>query len=168
MNDQDVRSALIAGGISAEDLNGDPSNHVASYSSLFDPPGAETLGRCLADALRSSQPTRVVVWEDIENSVLAHIVARQLGVTALRIIDASGVLDYDGSFGADDRVVIIADAFRNDFPINAMRALTESQGGRVVAFGALINTPALVAAAGSIPVETLWGTPQPGGGSASS
>jgi len=110
----------------------------------------------------------VVVWEDIENSVLAHIVARELGVTALRIIDASGVLDYDGSFGDDDRVVIVADAFRSDFPINAMRALIENHGGRVVAFGALINTPALVDAAGSIPVATLWGTPRPGGGSASS
>lgn len=168
MNDQDVRAALIAGGVPAQDLDGDPSNHVAAYSSLFDPPGAETLGRCLSDALRSHRPTRVVVWEDIENSVLAHIVARQLGVTALRIIDASGVLDYDGFFGADDRVVIIADAFRNDFPINAMRALTENQGGQVVAFGALLNTPALVDAAGSVPVETVWGTRQPGGGSASS
>ena len=164
MNDQDVRSALIAGGIPAEDLDGNPSNHVAAYSSLLDPPGAETLGRRLADALRAYQPTRVVVWEDIENSVLAHIVARQLGVTALRIIDASGVLDYDGAFGDDDRVVIVADAFRNDFPINAMRALTENHAGRVVAFGALINTPALVDAAGSIPVATLWGTPQPNAG----
>jgi hypothetical protein len=168
MNDQDVRSALIAGGIPAEDLDGDPSNHVAAYSSLLDPPGAEALGRCLSDALHSCQPTRVVVWEDIENSVLAHIVARELGVTALRIIDASGVLDYDGSFGDDDRVVIVADAFRSDFPINAMRALIENHGGRVVAFGALLNTPALVDAAGSIPVTTLWGTPRPGGGSASS
>lgn len=164
MNDQDVRSALLAGGIPAEDLDGDLSNHVAAYSGLFDPPGAEALGRSLSVALRSSQPTLVVVWEDIENSVLAHIVARELGVTALRIIDASGVLDFDGSFGADDRVVIVSDAFRTDFPINAMRALTENHGGQVVAFGALISTPALVDAAGSIPVATLWGTQQPSGG----
>lgn len=167
MNDEDTRSALIAGNVPAEDLDGDRSNDVAAYSSLFDPPGAEALGRSLSEALRPWQPTKVLVWEDIENSVLAHIVARELGVTATRVLDASGVLDYDGSFGPADRVVIVADAFRTDFPINAMRALTENHGGRVVAFGALINTPALADAAGSIPVATLWGKGQAEGGSAS-
>jgi len=156
VNEHDVRKFLISGGVPADDLDAQPSNHVGSYSGLFDPPSAELLGRRLADALRPHRPTLVVVWEHIENSVLAHIVARELGVSALRVVDASGVLDYDGTFGISDRAVIVADAFRSDFPITAMRALTEQHGGQVAAFGAIMNTPALLAAAGEIAVTTLW------------
>lgn len=156
MSDHDIRELLIAGSVPAQDLAAVPSDQVGSYCSLFDSAGAERLGRALADALSPHEPTLVVVWEDIENTVLAHIVARELGVNALRVVDASGILDFDGSFGTDDRAVVVADAFRGDFPINAMRALIEQQGGRVVAFGALMTTPALLAAAGDAAVTTLW------------
>ena len=156
MNDQDVRKSLVTGSVPAEDLDGPPSNQMGSYCSLFDPAGAEALGRRLAEALKPHTPTLVIIWEDVENSVLAHIVARELGVKALRVVDASGVLDFDGAFGSADRAVIVADAFRTDFPINAMRALTEQHGGRVVALGALMSTPALTEAAADASVTALW------------
>ncbi len=156
MNDQDVRKSLIAGGVPGDDLDARPSNQIGSFSSLCDPQGAEALGRDMAEAFGVHRPTLVVVWEDIENNVLAYIVARALGVKALRVIDASGVLDYEGAFGSDDRVVIVADAFRSEFSINAMRALTEQHGARLVAFGALMSTPALLNAAGETAMTTLW------------
>lgn len=156
MSDQDVRSILISGGVPAAELDSPPSNHVGSYSGLFDPPGAELLARRLSDALRPHGPTLVMVWENIEDSVLAHIVARELGVGALRVVDASGVLDYDGTFGSSDRVAVVADAFRSEVPVHAMRALTEQHGGQVVAFGAMMSTPVLVDAAGEAAVTTLW------------
>jgi len=158
MNDLDVRRLLIAGGVPQADLVGPPSNKMGSYCSLFDPGGAEALGLRLAEAVAPRQPTLVVTWEDIENSVLAHILARELGVNALRVVDASGVLDFDGAFGDADRAVIVADAFRTDFAVNAMRALTEQHGGHVVAFAALMSTPVLAEAAGDAAVTALWPT----------
>ncbi len=155
MKDFDVRHLLIAGSVPQDDLDGPPSNHMGSYCSLFHPVGAEALGLRLAEALKPHSPTLVVTWDDIENSVLAHIVARELGVGALRVVDASGVLDFDGAFGEADRAVIVADAFRSGFAINAMRALTEQHGGQVVAFAALMSTPVLTDMAATA-VTTLW------------
>ena len=160
MNDLDVRQLLIAGGVPQDHLVGpSPSNEMGNYCSLFDPGGAEALGQRLAEAVRPHQPTLVVTWEDLDNSVLAYIVARELGVNALRVVDASGVLDFDGAFGDADRAVLVSDAFRTDFAINAMRALTEQHGGHVVAFAALMSTPALSDATGDAAVTALWATP---------
>lgn len=156
MNDLDVRHLLIAGSVPEDDLDGPPSNHMGSYCSLFHPVGAEALGLRLAEALKPHGPTLVVTWDDIENSVLAHIVARELGVNAVRVVDASGVLDFDGAFGEADRAVIVADAFRSGFAINAMRALTEQHGGQVVAFAAIMSTPVLTDMAAATAVTTLW------------
>lgn len=158
MNDIDVRSLLIAGGVPQDDLDGPPSNQMCRYCSLFDPAGAEALGQGLAEAVRSHRPTLVVTWEDVDNNVLAHIVARELGVSAVRVVDASGVLDFDGAFGDADRAVLVADAFRTDRAVNAMRALTEQYGGHVVAFAALMRTPVLSDAPGDADVTVLWPT----------
>lgn len=156
MDQEKIRSSLIAGGVGVDELEESASNDVSTFSALLDPRGADALVRQLAEQLGEYHPSRIVVWEDLENSVLAYIVARELGVAAVRVVDASGVLDYDGTFTRGDRVAIVADAIRSPQPLNAIRSLSEQHGAQVVVIGVLLATPALDEAAGQVPVVTLW------------
>jgi adenine/guanine phosphoribosyltransferase-like PRPP-binding protein len=141
MDRQELTAHLLAGGVPEEHLRGD-TDTVVPYCGLFDPPGAEAIGRALAEAVRSLEPTKVLVWEDADVNILGHVVARELGITAARALEVSGVLDLDGTIG-DDRVVVVADAIRRTSHAQAMRALSERNGGRLVGFAVLVDTPAL-------------------------
>lgn len=141
MDSTELKSRLNAGGIPDSELTGE-TNHVSPYCALMDPTGAEALGRALAEQVKAFGPTKVLVWEGPDVNVLGHVVARELGVTAARALDASGVLDLDGTIG-QDRVVVIADAVRATNHVVAMRALAERNGGQLVGFGVLVGTPAL-------------------------
>ena len=140
MDRKELTAHLLAGGVSAEHLAGD-TDTLAPYCGLFDPPGAEAIGRALAQEVRHLEPTKVLVWEDADVNILGHIVARELGITAARALEVSGVLDLDGSIGAD-RVVVVGDAIRRTSHVQAMRALAERNGGQLVGLAVLVSTPA--------------------------
>jgi adenine/guanine phosphoribosyltransferase-like PRPP-binding protein len=144
MDREELTTHLLAGGIPPEHLTGD-TDSIAPYCGLFDPPGAEALGRALAEKVHQLQPTKVLVWEDSDVNILGHIVARELGTTAARALEVSGVLDLDGTIGAD-RVVVVADAIRRTSHALAMQALAERNGGQLVGYAVLVSTPALRAA----------------------
>ena len=140
MDRTETTAHLLAGGLPAEHLKGH-TDDVAPYCGLLDPPGAEAIGRALAERLRHLQPTKVLVWEDPDVNILGYIVARELGITAARGVEASGVLDLDGVIGAD-RIVVVADAIRRTSHALAMQALSERGGGQLVGFAVLVSTPA--------------------------
>jgi adenine/guanine phosphoribosyltransferase-like PRPP-binding protein len=141
MDRQELTAHLLSGGVPQEHLRGD-TDTVVPYCGLFDPPGAEAIGRALAESVRDLEPTKVLVWEDADVNVLGHVVARELGITAARALEVSGVLDLDGTIGKD-RVVVVADAIRRTSHGQAMRALAERAGGELVGFAVVIDTPAL-------------------------
>lgn len=156
MNSNEIRDALIAGGVPPEQLMTGTTDVPKQFSAILDPVTAEPLMVMLAEVLRPYRPSRIAVWDDADNSVLAYTVARQLGVAAVRIVDASGILDYDGDLIEGDRVAIIADAFRTERALVAADRLVDTRGGQIVAAAALMSTPFLAALGSAVPAEGLW------------
>ena len=72
--------------------------------------------------------------------LLAHIVARELGVGVVRAYDADGRVAYTGTFPAAARVAVVTDLVRDDTAVRALRQLVAQQSGEVVAIGALVAT----------------------------
>lgn len=117
----------------------DPFWLLPAYNGLHDPEGAEQLGHGLAQALREFHPTRLLIWQEPADIVLGYIVARKLGIPAIRSYDLDGLVAVDGTFGDGGRLVLVADAFREAEPVRAMCALARQQGHEVVAVGALVS-----------------------------
>lgn len=162
-----VRHLLEAGGMSwpAVVNDGRPAGSAAAlpkYSPLSDPIGAERLGATLAERVRAREPNVVVVWEDSEDAILAYIVARELGVRAVRTWNADGLVAHAGSLPPDAQALILADAFRDATPLLAMKAFIEQQGGLVTAAAVLVKTAGVTAAG----VDVIGLATLPGEGSA--
>lgn len=115
----------------------------ASYNPLADPPGAEALGQALANALREVSPTVVLVWERPEDGVLGHVVARELGLRAVRAYDAEGLVGHGPGLDEGARIALVADAIRDVQPVRAARGLADQLGGALVATAVLVATPEL-------------------------
>jgi hypothetical protein len=122
---------------------------LAKYNGLADPAGTEQLGRWLA-----------VLWEDPEDIALGHVVARELGVRAVRGYNAEGLVELADPLPRGSRVLVLADAFRDAGLVRAMRAIVEQHGGTVAAIAVLVDTDVLATAgAPATPVVSLVSLP---------
>lgn len=119
------------------------TSHVPKYNGLADPPGAEELASALARRLAGPRPTAIVVWEDPEDVVLGHVVARELGLSVVRAFDADGLVGQRGVLPEAARVALVSDAVRDPRVVLAVSQLVERAGGRLVATGVLVETPEL-------------------------
>jgi adenine/guanine phosphoribosyltransferase-like PRPP-binding protein len=137
VNDRDVAALLDAGGMATAD--GTP----AKYNALADPAGAEDLARRLAEQARNLNPTVVVVWEDPEDIVLGHVVARELGVRAVRAWNADGLVGQSSPLHAGDRALLVLDAVRDPRAVRAVQAVVDRDGGTLVGTAVLQSTEAL-------------------------
>ncbi len=129
-----------AGGEEAATLR---TARVPKYDGLADPTGAEELGRLLADRVREFKPTAVLLWEDPQDIVLGHVVARELGVHAVRSYNEEGLAQLVGVLPPKSRVVLLADAFREPGFVRAMSGVVEQHDGAVVGTAVLADTEAL-------------------------
>ncbi|MFJ4651906.1 hypothetical protein ACIP5Y_11600 [Nocardia sp. NPDC088792] len=171
MNMTEALAALTRGGFTPPPDSHDESPSdgapLPRYQPSRDPAGAEELGRALARALRDAAADpdaaadTVLVWDDSDDLVLAHVVARELGATVMRALEIEGLVLPLGEHGPPGAVVLLADAFRTRAALRALHALAAREGGRVTAIAALIATPQLDAAAG-LPVHTLLPERRPG------
>ncbi|MGC5585865.1 hypothetical protein [Ornithinimicrobium sp. W1665] len=147
----DLETALENGGISMPKLWERPSRHFEAH---LDPSGAELLGSSLAKAAQGTRPTAVMVWYDHEQSVLGHIVARELSARVIQAYEASGVLGVEGSLRATDRVLIVGDYFSSGPELQQMQALIRNHGAQSIGIATLIGGSALPET-GDIPVMSL-------------
>ncbi len=113
------------------------------YNGMADPAGAEELGGELAARLRDVAPDAIVVWEDAEDVVLGHVVARELGVPMVRAYDADGLIGTNGELPRQPRVALVADAIRDARVVRAASALAARDGGSLEATAVLVGTAAL-------------------------
>jgi adenine/guanine phosphoribosyltransferase-like PRPP-binding protein len=113
------------------------------YDGLADPSGAEELGAYLAEALRPSAPAVVLIWEDPEDVVLGHVVARELGLRVVRVYDADGLVGHSADLPDAPRCALVADAIRDARVVLAVRAIAEQAGGELVATAVLVMTAEL-------------------------
>lgn len=123
---------------------------VPKYNGALDPAGVEELGRRLADKLRQIAVDAVLIWEDVEDLVLAHVVARELGVHVVRAFDADGLVMSVGRIDAGDNVVVLADTFRDATVLDALRSLVHSRAAAVAALATLVHSPLTETAAGPV------------------
>ncbi|GMA30495.1 hypothetical protein GCM10025875_04870 [Litorihabitans aurantiacus] len=76
-----------------------------------DPAALELLGTLVADTLRAHAVGVVVSWNDPDDAVLAHVVARELGVPSRRASLDLGRLELDGPPLAGAVVAVVATSF---------------------------------------------------------
>lgn len=138
-----VTELLRRGGLVLPEQQGEtpahPSWALPDYNGLHDPQGAELLGSELGGLLERFAPTRLLIWQDPADLVLGYVVARRLGVSAVRSYDLDGLVAFDGEFGTGARIALVADAFRDARSVRAMCALARQQGHEVAAAGALVD-----------------------------
>ena len=132
----DPRQLLARGGSGV-------SADAAKYNGLVDPPGAERLGRELADRLAGRGLTALVIWEDPEDVVLGHVVGRELGLPVVRAYDADGLVAHSGGLPASPAVALVGDAVRDEHVVLAVSGMIGQAGGRLVATAVLVETPQL-------------------------
>lgn len=133
----------IAGLLARGGLDLEARDRAPSYNPLADPAGAETLARSLADRLRDAGPTVVLVWERPEDAVLGHVVARELGLPAVRAFDAEGLVGHGPGLADGARIALVADAVRDAQAVHAAHGLADQLGGELVATAVLVATQAL-------------------------
>jgi hypothetical protein len=72
--------------------------------------------------------------------VLGHVVGRELGIAVVRAWDADGLVDHSAGLPDAPRVALVADAIRDPRVVLAAWALTDREGGSLVATAVLVGT----------------------------
>ena len=122
-----------------DETDNEPRVDISKYNGVLDPAGVETLGQRLAKQLLPLQVNAVLVWEDIEDLVLAHVVARELGVAVVRAFDDGGLVRSEGVIEPGNNVVVLSDTFRDGTVVRALGSLIELHKAHLVAFASLVD-----------------------------
>ena len=134
--DPRVIAALQEIGIDS-DVCGPTLNTVASARAV------ETIGIALAGRLRAARPTGVAIWDSMDEAVLAHVVARELGVTATRAHESSGVVSFSPGPEPGARLAVIATLWKDPQRLEVLLSMAAHRQATVVAVSAVVSSPAL-------------------------
>jgi hypothetical protein len=144
MNEAEVWSALERGaGIQRghfAEADGHADLRLSKYNGLLDPRGAEVLAGALASRLAGSKATLVVVWEDVEDVVLGHVVGRDLNLPVLRTFNADGLVGHTGPLPHGAKAILVTDTVRGPLAPRAVQALLERSGGSLLGVAALVDS----------------------------
>jgi hypothetical protein len=122
-----------------------PDTYGPTINTARSPRDVDVLGERLADAIRggaADPPQALVVWDTSDEAVLAHAVARCLGVGVLRASEVEGRLGLDHDVEPGTPVVPMATQWV-DRRLGTLRKLVENRGGRTVAVAAVLGSAAL-------------------------
>jgi hypothetical protein len=149
--DTAVTQALTAGGmwIEGEHRGTDLGGGLGKFNALFNPASTEMLGKRLANLASSLGASCVLLKEDEPTDViLAHVVARELGLRAARAINRDGLIEIVGPLGSGERVLVVADGIRDERVVDGLRAAVDRAGSTIAGFAVLVTTRALEARTG--------------------
>jgi hypothetical protein len=111
---------------------------------LDDPRLTERMGTRLAERLRDHKVNVVVCWDANEDVVLAHVVARELGV-GLRIAqEVEGIVTLERPLPDDAIVALVAEDLSPRTAVAGLSGVVHHAGARIAAV-ATARTPAIVA-----------------------
>jgi orotate phosphoribosyltransferase len=104
------------------------------------PQEAEQAGRALADLFRGDR-VEVVVGPALGGVIIAHETARFLGVRCLFAERKDGVMQLRRGFSIEpgERVLVAEDVVTTGGSVREVIGLVESQGGKVVGVGSIID-----------------------------
>ena len=97
-----------------------------------DPRIVEQLGVSIAERALALGATAVVSWFDPDETVLAHIVARQLDVPRAAVELDLGLLTLSPHLSRSRRVLLLATSLNVARPVRSLRTLLEGEGHTVV------------------------------------
>ena len=138
----EIWSLLRRGGLTGAEsmkLAEDGLARLPKYNGLADPVGADELGSELAKLLGGLQASLVLVWENVEDVVLGHVIGRQLGVPVIRTYDEEGLAVSAMPIPAGSQGILVSDALRDGQVIKATNALLRQAGGRLVSVAVLVS-----------------------------
>lgn len=104
----------------------------AAPDPLAQPATTETTGRHLAKQLNEVGAQAVLCWDVTEDAVLAHVVARELGVPLWRAVDVEGMIELARAIPKNTSVVLVADTLRQPTSLAGLMGIVSHHGGRAV------------------------------------
>ena len=119
------------------------------------PSATEQVGKLIADRAHAYAPDAVASWSSPDETVLAHIVARELGAVRVGIELDLGLLSVLSELPAASRVMLISTFWNRVRPVASLRTLLEGQGHTVVAAASLVISSAGFDDAGDLPLIRL-------------
>jgi hypothetical protein len=146
LTDAQLETLLAAGGIEPADLSAARERRrdwLPRFRSLSDPRATDELARALAERLEPLSISRIVVWDDIDDVLLAFVIANHLGCAVTRAWNSEGLLEVDIPIGGGDRVAVLGASFENTDAATALRSLTELRSASVIAVATLVETAGL-------------------------
>jgi adenine/guanine phosphoribosyltransferase-like PRPP-binding protein len=135
------------------DIGVAPDTYGPSLNTAVSPGAVDIIAEALADSLSPTQPHAVVVWNTSDECVLAHAVARRLGVSVLRACEVEGLLSLDRDPPPDARLALLATQWSTR-RLTALRNLVAARGGQSVAVAAALGSPALTSVR-DLPVQAI-------------
>jgi hypothetical protein len=136
------RSALIA---ALRTVKVAPDTYGPTFDTAQSPRDVDVLGEGLAEEIRAAaSPAALIVWDTSDEAVLAHVVARHLGIGVLRASEVEGLLGLDPDVGPGTPVALLATQW-GERRLATLRKLVANRGGRTVAVAAALDSPALAA-----------------------
>jgi hypothetical protein len=106
------------------------------------------LARCEFDA--------IVVWDDPESAVLAHVIGASRGVPILRVVAVGGLVELIDAMEPHGPKLLLAPSFATEGSWRALSTLVTRAGATVSALAAVVTTPATATAqAEGLRVEIL-------------
>lgn len=105
-------------------------------AALGDPERTERVGKAFAGQLADLDVSLIVCWDVPEDTVLAHVVARELGVGLGRAVEIEGILSLLQPLPESAQVALVAEAFRERTGLAGLAGVVRHGGGTVAAVAA--------------------------------
>jgi hypothetical protein len=123
---------------------------------LSEPAAAERAGVELAGGLARENVQVVLSWDESEDAVLAHVIAREVGARTVQVFNSGGILFLTDVINSGERVVLVGDAFRSSNALLGPIGLVHGTDAEVAVVAAIKSTEHLESLdAGDIDVITL-------------
>jgi hypothetical protein len=130
MTDRDQRVLATAAAVGAD------------AETLDSPSVPEGLGRALAERLRDFAPDIVAFWVSPDAAVLAHVVARELGVSVIGVREDQGRLILGRSPAPGAKVVAVDVDWGDSLGLLPLILTFAGAGATVVAAASVLRSPA--------------------------
>lgn len=104
-------------------------------AAMTDPARTERMGKAIATEASALDVSTVVCWDLSEDAVLAHVVARELGVGLVRAVEIEGIVALLQPIADGARTALVAEIFRARTGLAGLSGVVAHAGGVVVAVG---------------------------------
>lgn len=116
---------------------------------LADPAATEVIAGLVTEQLADLSLDYLVIRDDTQPGVLAHVVARNLRCSTLRVYEAEGLVELLDAPVPGARAAVIGERFPTENSLSALVGRARHSGLDVVAIVAVTSSPALFAATAS-------------------